>query len=72
MMDGKQIADKVRMMGYDRIPMATAHDLTCAHCQGDFKMVTMVTQCPHCAMVYAVTPCHAHDAGSVQAAGIDF
>jgi len=41
-------------------------------CGDTFEMVNFEDQCPKCKMVYAVTPCHAFDAGNVQAAGIDY
>ena len=71
-LSGKEIADKVRMMGFDRMPVANPLDLKCTHCDGTFKMETMVSQCPQCRMVYAVTPCHSHSAESVMPAGVDY
>jgi len=70
--NGQQVADKVRMMGYDTVPLTVPLKLTCVECQQGFVMETMVTQCPECRMVYAVTPCHAHSAQHVQPAGIDY
>jgi len=70
--NGQQVADKVRMMGYDGLPLAVPLMLHCDHCQRPFTMVTMVTRCPECHMVYAVTPCHAHSAAHVMPAGIDY
>jgi len=70
--NGQQVADKVRMMGYDTIPLTVPLNLQCVQCQNKFAMETMVTQCPECRMVYAVTPCHAHSAQHVLPAGIDY
>ena len=70
--NGKQIADKVRMMGYAQMAIPVPLDLVCENCDGAFSMDTMVAKCPACNMVYAVTPCHANDAGQVMAAGIDY
>ena len=39
---------------------------------GDFEMSFFETYCPHCDMVYAVTPCHAFDPENVMAAGIGY
>lgn len=70
--DGKQVADKVRMMGFADQPMPMPLDMTCTECSKDFEMETFEAKCPHCNMVYAVTPCHAFDTTNVQAAGIDY
>lgn len=71
-LNGKQIADKVRMMGFDKNPVPSPMELTCENFTRPFKMETMVSQCPTCKMVYAVTPCHAHIPQSVKAAGIEY
>lgn len=71
-LNGKEIADKVRMMGYDSIPIPDPLKIDCVNCEQSFKMQTMVSKCPDCGMVYAVTPCHAHSAQEVQAAGIEY
>ena len=68
--NGKQVADKVRMLGFDRSPVATALDIVCRHCGEPFKMETMASACPACKMVYAVTPCHGTHADHAMAAGI--
>ena len=60
------------MMGYDTVPLTVPLNLECVECKQPFDMETMVTQCPACRMVYAVTPCHAHSAQHVQPAGIDY
>ncbi len=71
-LNGKQIVDKVRMMGYDSMPIPNPLDIDCVNCTHSFKMQTMVSKCPDCSMVYAVTPCHSHSAQDVQAAGIEY
>ena len=69
---GKEIADKVRMMGFDRDPVPCPIKLVCENCTKPFIMETLVARCPACKMVYAVTPCHAHIPQSVRAAGIEY
>jgi hypothetical protein len=69
---GKEIADKVRLMGYDKVPIVMPLKLDCTNCTSSFIMDTMVAQCPHCNMVYAVTPCHSHSAESVRPAGVNY
>ena len=70
--DGKAVADKVRMMGFNRMPLPAPLPLTCANCNNAFSMTHFESACPECDMVYAVTPCHAADPGSVKAAGIGY
>jgi Zn finger protein HypA/HybF involved in hydrogenase expression len=70
--NGQQVADKVRMMGYDTVALTVPLTLACVQCQQPFSMETMVTQCPECRMVYAVTPCHADSVAHVRPAGIDY
>lgn len=69
--NGRQVADKVRMMGYDTMPVPAPLVLRCVQCETTFRMQTMLTHCPKCRMLYAVTPCHAHSARHVMPAGID-
>lgn len=70
--DGKQVVDKVRMMGFNVQPMPVAAVFNCHNCDELITMVTMEYKCPHCGMVYGVTPCHAFDIENVMAAGIDY
>ena len=70
--DGKAVTDKVRMMGFSRMPMPAPLKLTCVNCENSFAMTNFEGSCPECDMVYAVTPCHASDPGSVKAAGIGY
>ncbi|MCP4757282.1 MAG: hypothetical protein GY866_40990 [Proteobacteria bacterium] len=71
-LNGKQIADKVRMMGYDGMAVSNPFDISCTNCSTSFEMKTMVSTCPQCEMVYAVTPCHANGPENVMAAGIGY
>lgn len=70
--NGKQVADKVRMMGFSIQPMPVPMELECKECGESFTMETFESKCPKCSMVYAVTPCHAFDPSNIQAAGIDY
>ncbi len=67
--NGEEIALKVRSMGFSEQPMPMALTITCVDCKNDFEMETYESICPHCQMIYAVTPCHAFDADNVMAAG---
>ncbi len=69
---GKQVADKVRMMGFDIQMMPMPLSIKCENCENQFEMETFEVKCPECSMVYAVTPCHAFDPANVQAAGINY
>ena len=69
---GKEIVDKIRMMGFNTAPLAAPLQLTCRECCNMFNMTFMETQCPSCGMVYGVTPCSAHDPNAVKAAGIGY
>ncbi|MFA9399192.1 MAG: hypothetical protein ACERKV_13130 [Clostridiaceae bacterium] len=70
--NGKQVADKVRMMGFSIQPMMMPLDIKCVECGETFEMVNHEDKCPNCNMVYAVTPCHAFDPVNVMAAGINY
>ena len=70
--DGMQVVDKVRQMGFSPQPMPMPLELSCVECGKTFEMVTFEDSCPHCEMVYGVTPCHAFDPNNVQAAGIKY
>ena len=69
---GKEIVDKIRMMGFNTAPLPSPLEITCSHCSADFEMDFMETQCPDCGMVYGVTPCHSHSAEFIKAAGIGY
>ena len=70
--NGKELADKVRMMGYHDMSIERPLDMVCVNCTGSFKMETMVSCCPACSMVYAVTPCHSNSSDAVMPAGIGY
>lgn len=69
---GKQIVDKIRMMGFNINPLGVPLDIKCDNCSSAFKMEQMESSCPSCGMVYGVTPCHSHSAEFVKAAGINY
>jgi Zn finger protein HypA/HybF involved in hydrogenase expression len=69
--NGKQVVDKVRMMGFAEQPMPMPLELKC-ECGENFEMNNFEDKCPKCGMVFGVTPCHAFDAANVQAAGINY
>ncbi|WP_277058139.1 hypothetical protein [Trichlorobacter lovleyi] len=69
---GAGVVDKLRMMGYSGMAMPVETRLVCEGCGTSFQMKTMEDRCPQCGMVYGVTPCHAHDPHSIQAAGIGY
>lgn len=69
--DGRQVADKVRMMGFAGQPMPMPMPINCS-CGEEFTMVNFEDKCPACGNVFAVTPCHAFDPANVMAAGIDY
>ncbi|WP_321530991.1 hypothetical protein [uncultured Desulfuromonas sp.] len=68
---GMDVLNKVRAMGFSPQQMPAAVTLHCQGCQTRFEMTTFEGKCPQCGMVYAVTPCHAHDPNAIQAAGIE-
>lgn len=68
---GKQVADKVRMMGFSDGALPLALPITC-ECGTSFEMEFFEDKCPSCGMVFAVTPCHSHDPAGVKPAGIDY
>ncbi len=67
--DGKQVVDKVRMMGFAGQPMPVPLQVSCALCDKPFEMTRFETSCPECGAVHAVTPCHAFDPANVMSAG---
>lgn len=70
--NGKQVVDKVRMMGFASQPMPMPLIIACKECDESFEMITFEDKCPHCGMVFGVTPCHAFDPENVMAAGIGY
>lgn len=69
---GKEIVDKIRMMGFNTTPMAKPLKIRCTNCEAVFKMEYMESKCPSCNMVYGVTPCHCHSTEFVKAAGLEY
>ena len=67
--DGKQILEKIRMMGFSGMSVPVPLEISCAGCGSVFEMFTMEATCPNCHMIYAVTPCHATRADNVMPAG---
>lgn len=70
--NGKQIVDKIRMMGFNTSCLAAPFEIRCSHCDTVFRMETMECHCPSCEMVYGVTPCHSHSVEFVKAAGVKY
>ncbi|WDV46382.1 hypothetical protein PV797_01485 [Clostridiaceae bacterium M8S5] len=70
--NGKQIVDKIRMMGFDKQSLPMPFEIECKGCEKTFEMNTFEDKCPHCGMVHGVTPCHAFDPANVKAAGKDY
>ncbi len=69
---GKEVVDKIRMMGFAEQFMPMPFDIKCVKCGNDFEMDKFEGRCPSCNMVYGVVPCHAFDPENIQAAGIDY
>lgn len=70
--DGAQVVSKLRRMGFSGYATPQPIEITCEGCRKIFVMATLEAKCGECGMVYGVTPCHATDAGSIQAAGVDY
>ncbi|PIE64383.1 MAG: hypothetical protein CSA26_08475 [Desulfobacterales bacterium] len=70
--NGKQIVDKVRMMGFADQPTPVPLAVTCDNCKEPFEMETFEAHCPECGCVHGVTPCHAFDPANVFAAGVGY
>lgn len=70
--NGKQVVDKIRMMGFAGQFMPVPLQITCKDCEHDFTMEKFEGKCPECGMVYGVTPCHAFDPDNVMAAGKEY
>ena len=69
---GKEVVDKVRMMGFSEQFMPTPLTLNCQECKDSFEMETFEQNCPKCGAVHAVTPCHAFDSDNVSCGGIGY
>ncbi len=69
--DGKAVVDKIRSMGFNTREMPAAVELEC-ECGEKFSMTHLESKCPHCNMVYGVTPCSTAFPERIKAAGIDY
>lgn len=67
--NGKQVQAKLRMMGFSDQMMPFPATFICKECNHEITMTTFEYECPHCSMVYAVTPCHAFDIENILEAG---
>ncbi|MCI7222713.1 MULTISPECIES: hypothetical protein [Fusobacterium] len=67
--DGKQVQAKLRMMGFYDQMMPFPAIFNCKECGKEITMTTFEYECPHCSMVYAVTPCHAFDVENILPVG---
>ncbi|NLL80907.1 MAG: hypothetical protein GX231_01220 [Tissierellia bacterium] len=70
--DGKQVVDKIRMMGFNTQLMPSNVKIKCIECGEEFEMTHLETKCPHCNMVYGVTPCSVNYPERIKAAGINY
>lgn len=69
--NGRQVVDKVRMMGFSEQFMPVPLRMEC-ECGNTFDMEKFEDKCPECGMVFAVTPCHAFDPSHVMSAGKNY
>ena len=70
--NGKSVVDLVRSKGKNDFPLRSTLEIECIECNKTFIMKTHVDKCPHCDMVYGVTPCSSHDKNNVKSAGINY
>lgn len=70
--NGRSVVDLVRSKGKDEFPLRAHFDMVCVECGKAFEMKKHVDKCPHCGMVYGVTPCSSADKANVKPAGIDY
>lgn len=69
--DGKSVVNKIRQVGVGMGLLPTPFEIACS-CQNTFTMRHYEDKCPHCMMVYGVTPCTSHDKENIKAAGINY
>ncbi|SHH39211.1 hypothetical protein SAMN02745196_00212 [Clostridium collagenovorans DSM 3089] len=69
--NGKNIVDLVRGKGKAEFLLKTPHEIQCS-CNKTFLMTTCVDKCPHCGMVYGVTPCSSSNKENILAADINY
>ena len=70
--NGEEVVSKVRFMVFSEQLIPMPLEIVCVECSKAFEMSTFEDACPHCGMVYGVTPCHAFDPSNVKAAGIGY
>ena len=68
--NGKQVLDKVRMMGFAEQFLPMPLEMDCKECGKPMTMETFEFACPDCGMIHSVTPCHAFDPVNVMPAGV--
>ena len=64
--DGRAMEEIIRDM-----PLPAQVQIDC-ECGEAFVMSKFEDRCPHCSMVYGVTPCHTGDPSAIRPAGIDY
>ncbi len=69
---GKQVVDKIRMMGFAGGMLPDPLQLNCHQCDEPMEMTTFEFACPSCGAVHGVTPCHAFGPEHVQCAGPEY
>lgn len=70
--DGQQVVQKIRLMGFNQQMLPAPLNLECKGCNKEFTMTHFETACPECGMVHGVTPCSADNPANVKAAGVGF
>jgi uncharacterized CHY-type Zn-finger protein len=70
--DGRQVVEKVRLMGFSTQQVPVPLQVVCGECGSEFTMETFEALCPSCASVHGVTPCHAFDPANVVSAGVGY
>ncbi len=70
--DGKQVVDKVRMMGFSPQNLPMPLQVNCENCGAEFEMEFFESKCPECQAVHGVTPCSAFDPSNVRSAGVGY
>ena len=69
---GREVVDKIRMMGFNTRPMPADINIKCIECDSEFEMTHLETKCPSCGMVYGVTPCSVAYPDRIKAAGVNY
>lgn len=63
---GKEVQQKLRMMGFSDQLMPIPAYIKCKKCGADIVMDTFEYKCPVCGAIHVVTPCHAFDSDNIQ------